>query len=505
VNALKKLTFVFWVALGILLFFLVVGVFTPQTFENVTAELRGMISTSLGWYYLLVVTGFVGICAFIVVSPYGKIKLGKPDSKPDYNYLTWFAMLFSAGMGIGLVFWGAAEPISHYMVDAPIAETGSSNAILEAMRYSFFHWGIHAWGIYAVVAMSLAYFKFRHDAPGLISGTLTPVLGKYAKGPAGHTVDIIAVIATVVGVSSTLGFGAVQINGGLDFLLGIGINFQMQFFIIVAVTVLFLISAYTGLNRGIKILSNVNLILAVTLFTFLFIFGPTLFNLNLLTETFGMYVQQLPSMSFRIAPFDEDERAWIDGWTIFYWAWWISWAPFVGSFIARVSKGRTLREFVLGVLLVPSILSFFWFAVLGGSGIFLEQEGIAPISELAAEAALFGVLDHYPLGGLMSVIAITLIVTFFITSADSGTFILGMQTTNGSLTPPKTVKIIWGLMLSTTASILLYSGGLQGLENAMIITALPFSVIMILMTYSLIKSLQIEKTALRAQDSKKRS
>ncbi|WP_147803118.1 glycine betaine uptake BCCT transporter [Alkalicoccus halolimnae] len=502
---MKKLTVVFWIALAILLFFMVFGIFVPQAFENVTAGLREQISSTLGWYYLLVVTGFVGVCAFIVVSPFGKIKLGKPDDKPDYSYLTWFAMLFSAGMGIGLVFWGAAEPISHFMTDAPIAETGSDAAILEAMRYSFFHWGVHAWAIYAVVAMALAYFKFRHDAPGLISGTLTPVLGKYAKGPVGNTVDIIAVVATVIGVSSTLGFGAVQINGGLDYLLGIGTNFSIQFIIICVVTVLFMISAYTGLNRGIKILSNVNLWLAFTLFIFMFAFGPTLFNLNLFTESLGMYIQQLPSMSFRIAPFNEDERAWIDGWTIFYWAWWISWSPFVGSFIARVSKGRTLREFVLGVLLVPSVVGFFWFAVFGGSGIFLEQSGQAVLSDLAPEAALFAVLGNFPLGALMSVIAIMLICTFFITSADSGTFILGMQTTNGSLTPPKTVKLIWGLMLSATASILLFTGGLQGLENAMIIAALPFSVIMILMTYSLIKSLQIEKNALAAREAKKRS
>ncbi|WP_444685018.1 glycine betaine uptake BCCT transporter [Alkalicoccus luteus] len=501
---MKKLTIVFWVALAILLVFVVLGVAIPEAFEARSGALRGLISDNLGWYYLLAVTGFVLVCAFIIVSPYGKIKLGKPDDKPDYNYLTWFAMLFSAGMGIGLVFWGAAEPISHFMVDAPTAETGSDSAILESMRYSFFHWGVHAWGIYTVVAMALAYFKFRKNAPGLISATLEPVMGKYSRGPAGHTVDIIAVTATVVGVAGTLGFGAVQINGGLAFLLGIDTNFTAQFLIIIAVTVLFMISAYTGLNRGIKILSNVNMILAFTLFFFLFIFGPTLFNLNLFTNTIGTYIQQLPSMSFRISPFDEDERAWIDGWTIFYWAWWISWAPFVGSFIARVSKGRTLREFVLGVLLVPSVVGFLWFSIFGGSAIFLETNGVAAISELATEEALFGVLDNYPLGAVMSVIAITLIATFFITSADSGTFILGMQTTNGSLTPPKSVKLVWGLMLSITASILLFTGGLQALENAMIIAALPFSIIMILMAFSLIKALQIERKALDAEAAKRR-
>lgn len=502
---MKKLTIVFWVTLGILSTMILFGVIAPGTFERLTGDLRGFITNTLGWYYLLAVTGFVAASAFIIVSPYGKIKLGKPDDKPDYNYLTWFAMLFSAGMGIGIVFWGAAEPVSHFMVDAPTADTGSDEAVLEAMRYSFFHWGIHAWAIYAVVAMSLAYFKFRKDAPGLISGTLGPVLGKYSKGPIGHMIDILAVTATVVGVAGTLGFGAVQINGGLNFMFGIGNNFGIQFIIIIVVTILFLISAYTGLNRGIKILSNVNMVLAFTLFIFIFIFGPTLFNLNLFTNTIGAYIQQLPSMSFSIAPFSEDQRAWIDGWTIFYWAWWISWAPFVGSFIARVSKGRTLREFVLGVLLVPSVISFLWFTMFGGSAIFLEQNGVAAISELAPEEALFAVFANYPMGSIMSVLAMMLIATFFITSADSGTFILGMQTTGGSLTPPKTVKLIWGVMLSFTSSLLLFTGGLQGLENAMIIAALPFSLIMMLMTWSLFKSLRIERAALDAEQGKKRS
>ncbi|PRO64724.1 glycine betaine uptake BCCT transporter [Alkalicoccus urumqiensis] len=501
---MKKLTVVFWAALFILLFFVVYGVIAPDNFQATTAAVRDFISSTFGWYYLLAVTGFVIFCGYIVVSPYGRIKLGKPDDTPDYSYLTWFAMLFSAGMGIGLVFWGAAEPVAHYMTDPPMAETGSDDAVMEAMRFSFFHWGIHAWAIYAVVAMALAYFKFRKDAPGLISGTLGPVLGSYSKGRSGNVIDILAVTATVVGVAGTLGFGAVQINGGVGFLFGVPIGFPSQFVIILIVTVLFMISAYTGLNRGIKILSNVNLVLAVTLFGFLFIFGPTLFNLNLFTNTIGTYIQQLPSMSFRIAPFEEDERAWIDGWTIFYWAWWISWSPFVGSFIARVSKGRTLREFVLGVLLVPAIVGFLWFAIFGGSAIFLEQQGTAAISELATEEALFGVLDNFPLGTVMSLIAITLIGTFFITSADSGTFILGMQTTNGSLTPPKSVKLVWGLMLSITASILLFTGGLQGLENAMIIAALPFSVIMILMAYSLLKSLRIERIALEKEAQKKK-
>ncbi|RNA68473.1 glycine betaine uptake BCCT transporter [Alteribacter keqinensis] len=490
---MKKVTAVFWGALIILLFIVAFGVATPGGLEDATANLQGIITDTLGWYYLVIVSVFVLVCLFFAVTPYGKIKLGKPDDTPDYNYATWFAMLFSAGMGIGLVFWGAAEPISHSMIDSPTTEPGTDQAILDAMRFTYFHWGVHAWGIYAVVALVLAYFKFRRGAPGLISSTLEPLLGKYARGTAGNVVDIIAVTATVIGVASTLGFGAVQINGGLNYLLGVGNSFGVQFAIIAIVTVLFMISAYTGLNKGIKYLSNVNMILAILLFLFMLIVGPTIYSLNLFTNTIGTYLQTLPSMSFRISPLNEEGREWINGWTIFFWAWWIAWAPFVGSFIARVSKGRTLREFVLGVLFVPCLVGFLWFSVFGGTAISLETSGVAMISELATEEALFGVFANFPLGLIMSYAAITLIGTFFITSADSGTFILGMQTTGGHLNPPKMIKLVWGIMLSATALILLYTGGLQALENALIIAALPFSIIMIMMVLSLFKALRQEK------------
>ncbi|TMW70454.1 BCCT family transporter [Alteribacter natronophilus] len=497
---MNKVTPVFWGALGILIFIVLFGVLAPGTLEQLTGEIRGVITETMGWYYLLIVSGFVLVCLFFVVTPYGKIKLGKPEDKPDYNYATWFAMLFSAGMGIGLVFWGAAEPISHSMISSPTTVPGTDQAISDAMRFTYFHWGVHAWGIYAIVALILAYFKFRRGAPGLISGTLTPILGKYAEGTAGKIVDITAVTATVIGVASTLGFGAVQINGGLDYLLAVGNSFWVQFMIIAVVTVLFMISAYTGLNRGIKYLSNVNMILAAVLFLFILIAGPTLYAFNVFTNTLGTYLQTLPTMSFRLAPNDPEAREWIDGWTIFFWAWWIAWAPFVGSFIARVSKGRTLREFVLGVLLVPCLVGFAWFSAFGGTAITLETNGIIAISELATEEALFGVFEQYaPIGTIMSYVAIVLIGTFFITSADSGTFILGMQTTGGHLNPSRVIKLVWGIMLSATSLILLYTGGLQALENALIIAALPFSIIMILMIFSMMKALRQERKSDRSK------
>ncbi|MFD2638089.1 BCCT family transporter [Piscibacillus salipiscarius] len=486
---LAKLTPVFKIAAGIMLILVIVGMVWPDWLEQVTTDVQGVIANAFGWYYLIVVTFFVLVCLVFLFTPLGKIRLGKPGEKPEFSRPTWIAMLFSAGMGIGLVFWGAAEPISHYAVSSPTLETGTDQAIKDAMRFTFFHWGVHAWAIYGIVALVLAYFNFRHDKMGLISATLHPLFGKSMEGNFGRLIDVLAVIATVIGVATTLGFGAVQINGGLSFLFDMPTSFFMQLIIISIVTVLFMISAWTGLGKGIKILSNVNMILAVLLFLLMFIVGPTLFILNIFTNSIGTYFQQLPAMSFRIAPLNEELRAWINGWTVFYWAWWIAWSPFVGIFIARVSKGRSIREFVFTVLIVPSLIGFLWFSTFGGTAISLEHNGMDVISELATEEALFGVFSNFPLGMLASIVAMILIGTFFITSADSGTFVLGMMTTGGSHEPGQRVKLVWGALLSATALALLYTGGLQALENTMIIAALPFSVIMLLMTFSFIKSI----------------
>ncbi|GLB61899.1 glycine betaine uptake BCCT transporter [Cytobacillus sp. NCCP-133] len=490
---MKKNLVVFYISVAILLLLVLFGVFVPDALEGVTANVQAFITDKFGWYYLILVSFIVLVCLYFLISPLGKIKLGKQDDKPEFTRPTWFAMLFSAGMGIGLVFWGAAEPIYHYAVASPTgSEVGTDPAIREAMRYTYFHWGVHAWAIYGIVALVLAYFNFRHDEPGLISATLRPILGDRTEGTAGKVVDVIAVVATVIGVATTLGFGAMQINGGLSYLFGIPVSFPVQVLIVLIVTILFMISAWTGLGKGIKILSNANMILAILLFLLTFFLGPSLFILNLFTNTIGTYLQNLPSMSFRIAPLDEDVRAWINGWTIFYWAWWIAWAPFVGIFIARVSKGRTIREFVFGVLLVPSLIGFLWFSTFGGSAIMQEHHGVEKISELATEEALFGMFSNFPFGTVLSIIAIILICTFFITSADSGTYVLGMMTTNGSHHPGNKIKFIWGIMLSAISLVLLYSGGLQALQNTMIAAALPFSIIMALMTFSLIKALQKE-------------
>ncbi|WP_433742255.1 glycine betaine uptake BCCT transporter [Falsibacillus pallidus] len=493
---MKKISNVFWITVAIVLASVIYGVAAPKSFETVTANIQSFITSSFGWYYLILVTVIVVFCLFFIISPMGSIRLGKPEDRPEYSTGTWFAMLFSAGMGIGLVFWGAAEPISHFASSPPLAKPGTDQALKDAMRYTFFHWGLHAWGIYAVVALALAYFKFRKDKPGLISATLEPLLGKYSRGKLGVLVDVIAVFATVVGVATTLGFGAVQINGGLSYLFGIPKNFTVQLIIVAIVTVLFMISAWSGLSKGIKYLSNANMVLASALLILMLIVGPTLLILNLFTDTLGSYIQNIVQMSFRIAPLNAAHREWINGWTIFYWAWWISWSPFVGIFIARVSKGRTIREFLIGVLILPSIVSFLWFAVFGTAAIDVQQSGAADLTKNATEEVLFAVFNHYPISIVLSIVAIILIGTFFITSADSATFVLGMQTTYGSLTPPNSVKLTWGIAQSAVALILLYSGGLQALQNALIVAAFPFSFIMILMMISLYKALNWERKEL---------
>jgi len=345
--------------------------------------------------------------------------------------------------------------------------------------------------MYGLIALSLAFFQFRKGEPALISSTLKPIFGKKMEGPLGTLVDVLAVFATVFGVATSLGFGAAQINGGLTYLFGAPDEPWFQLLIIAVVTVLFVISAWSGLNKGIKYLSNTNMVLAVILLTLVLVLGPTLLILNLFTETFGHYIQNLISLSFQSAPLDAENRSWLNDWTIFYWAWWISWAPFVSMFIARVSKGRTIREFLIGVVLVPTIFGSFWFAAFGTTAIDIQKSGI-DLTGFPTEQTLFAMFSEMPLGFVMSLFAILLVSTFFITSADSATFVLGMQSTNGSLLPSNQIKVLWGIAQSLVAAILLSVGGLTAVQNTIIVAALPFSVVMILMVIALFKALNAE-------------
>src|SRR5699024_662457 len=379
-----------------------------------------------------------------------------------------------------------------YALDAASEKVGSDAAFKEGLAYSYFHWGVHIWAMYGIVALSLAFFQFRKDEPGLISATLKPLFGEKMNGPLGVLIDVLAVFATVFGVATSLGFGAVQINGGISHLFGVEIGFTAQFIIIAIVTVLFIFSAWSGLSRGIKYLSNTNMVLAIILLIVVLIVGPTLLILDIFTDTFGKYLQHIVEMSFRTAPLESDNRGWHDSWTIFFWAWWIAWAPFVGMFIARVSRGRTIRQFLLGVMILPTLFISIWFAAFGTTAGDVQNKG-NDLTQFSTEMVLFNMFDQLPLSIILSIIAILLIGSFFITSADSATFVLGMQSTRGSLTPPNEVKLIWGVAQSAIAVLLLYVGGLQAIQNTIIIAALPFSFVMILMTIGILKALREER------------
>ncbi|MGG4451473.1 glycine betaine uptake BCCT transporter [Brevibacillus porteri] len=483
----------FLISLVIVFVIVLFGAISPELFASAASHVLKVTTTNFGWFYLIVTFGFLIFCIFLAFSRYGQIPLGSDDDEPEYSLPTWFAMLFSAGMGIGLVFWGVAEPVSHYF-SPPAGVTGqTTDAAQTALRYAFFHWGLHPWGIYALIALTLAYFQFRKGAKGLISSTFGPLLGERIHGPLGKGIDILAVIATAFGVATSLGLGTLQINGGLSHLFGLPSNTTVQIVIISIITVLFLLSATTGLDRGIKYLSNTNLVLALLLLLLTLVLGPTSFIFDAFTSTLGSYLNNLISMSLRLTPFTQG--TWVANWTLFYWSWWIAWAPFVGMFIARVSKGRTIKEFVICVMLVPSLLSFIWFSVFGGTALHLEIFDQAPIGAAVQRdisTALFLALEQLPMGYILAVVAVLLIITFFITSADSAIFVLGMLSSDGNLDPSNRVKITWGILQSAIAIVLLLSGGLEGLQTASIVAALPFTVIMVLMCFSLVMALKEE-------------
>ena len=490
----KKLSSVFTYSIIITAIVVLLGAIFPTQFNEIGTNITGWITEYFGWYYMVIVALMIFFCVFLIFSPIGKLKLGKPEDKPEFNTISWFAMLFSAGMGIGLVFWGAAEPISHF-VSPPSGDPQSATAYKEALRGAFMQWGFHAWAVYGVVALALAYFQFRKNEPALISKTLRPIFGNKVDGLLGTIIDVVSVFATIGGVAVSLGLGAMQIAGGLNYLFDIPNNIVTQGIIILIVTILFLTSAWSGLSRGIQYLSNANIGLAGIILLFVFIVGPTVLILNMLTSSTGEYLNTLLFNMFDTAPLDPQKNEWMKSWTFFQLAWWISWSPFVGIFIARVSKGRSIREFVSGVLLAPVLVSLVWFAAFGVLGIETAKK-TPKIFDMPPETALFGVFNEVPLGFVLSIVTLLLIATFFITSADSATFVLGMQTTFGSLNPSVIVKVIWGIAQALIAFILLFSGGdngLNALQNMAIMTALPFSIIVLCMMVSFYKDANQER------------
>lgn len=495
---MKKLTPVFYLSIILSVMFILWGAFAPSHLESVATNLQLSLQMKFDWLYHLIVGIILLFVLYLACSKYGNIKLGKDNEQPTYSTFSWFAMLFSAGMGIGLVFWGVSEPLSHYY-NPPIGDTQSQTALNNALPFTFFHWGLHLWAIYALVALALAYFTFRKNLPGTISATFYPLLGDFVRGPIGMLIDTFAVLATVFGVATSLGFGAIQINGGLHYLNNsIPYGFSTQFIIIIGITFLFMISVLSGIEKGLKLMSNINIVLAILLLFFFISFGPTTFLFKSFITSLGRYAAILPSINFSLAPLSQHGDKWIHNWTIFYWAWWISWSPFVGSFIARISKGRTIREFVIGVLAAPTGFCALWFTVLGGTGSQFDLSGnggiwMAMNQGLNSENALFATLNQLPFSTITIVVSIILIGTFFITSADSATFVMGMQTTNGMLHPPNQIKAVWGIIQAAAAVALLWSGGLNGLQSAAIAIAFPFAIILVFLMISLLKGLREEK------------
>ncbi|WP_367614518.1 BCCT family transporter [Teichococcus coralli] len=478
---------------ALILLFVLFGVLAPQAAAATFSAVQRWITDELGWFYLLVVTGFLIFVAALAVSGYGRIRLGPNHSEPEFSYGAWFAMLFSAGMGIGLVFFGVAEPVTHFMVP-PEGEPASIAAARAAMRLSYFHWGLHAWAIYSVIGLSLAYFSFRHGLPLSLRSALYPLIGERIHGWIGHTVDIFAILGTMFGVATSLGLGALQVNAGLAHVLGVPVGFGVQVVLIAVITALATLSVVSGLDKGIKLLSNANLIMACALLVFVFAVGPTTFLLRTFVQNLGGYIDQFAQRSLYMYAYDPND--WLRDWTLFYWGWWIAWSPFVGMFIARISRGRTIREFTLSVLLVPAGFTFAWMTVFGDSAIYLHMTGATQAVSQAVQndvsLALFVFLEQYPLATISSWVAMVLIVTFFITSADSAALVVSTIAAGGRDDVPVLQRIFWAVSSGVIAAVLLASGGLQALQTAAIASALPFAIVMLLICYGLWRGLQRE-------------
>lgn len=487
---------VFYVSLIIIALMAVWSVAFNASFTAVSDAAFTFLTTDFGWLYLLAMIVFLVFVVYIAFGKYGKIRLGGDDSRPEYRNITWFGLLFGCGMGVGLVFWGVAEPLTHYL--NPGGMKGATPEAADFAIKSFFtHWGILPWANYAVIGLALAYFMFRKNKKGLVSSILEPLIGeKLAGGWLGKLVDILAVFATVAGVVTSLGLGTMQISAGFHHLFGIPVNLFVQIIIIAVVSVIYISSAVSGIDKGIKIISDTNLYVAVGLMVVCFLVGPKIETLDSFVNGMGQYIGNFIPDALKVAAYGDN--SWLGSWRLFYWAWFIAWAPFVGVFIARISKGRTIREFILGVVLVPALASCVWGAVFGNLGINLGEKGILAIETLkeavaTPEVGLFAVLQEYPLGFLLSVVAMVSLCAFFVTSANSGVYVLSMLTTGGSINPPNSKKILWGIIQSVMAVGLLMAGGLKPLQTISLAAAFPFIFIMFAACASFIKAVKKEK------------
>lgn len=467
----------------------------PNTSQEFFSRGQSWIVENVSWFYILTLALILLAIVFMATSRYGDIKLGPDHSEPDYKNTSWFAMLFSAGMGIGLMFFGVAEPVMHYIAP-PVGEPNTIEAAREAMKLTFFHWGLHAWAVYAVVALILAFFAYRHGLPLTLRSALYPLIGDRIYGPIGHAVDIFAIISTVLGIATSLGYGVLQINSGFNYLFDLPINTHIQVIIIICVTALATISVVTGLDKGVKRLSELNLMLAVILLSLVLVLGPTALLLKSFVENTGGYLSEIVSKTFNLYAYDPTD--WLGGWTLLYWGWWISWSPFVGMFIARVSRGRTIREFILGILLVPSGFTFLWMTAFGNTSIYMiMHQGMTSLADTVSadsSLALFAFLEHFPFSSLLSLVAVFMVILFFITSADSGSLVIDMLASGGKTDTPVWQRIFWASSTGFVAIALLIGGGLAALQTATIASALPFSMILLISTWGLLKALDTDST-----------
>jgi choline/carnitine/betaine transport len=497
---------VFGVTAALAIAFVAWGFLDTASLGSVSGAALDWTVSSMGWLFVLTASAFVVFVIWLAMGRFGDIPLGSDGDEPEFRTSSWIAMMFSAGMGIGLMFYGVSEPLSHFVKPPPgTVPAGNPQAVQTAMATTLFHWTLHPWAIYAVVGIAIAYGVYRKGRPQLISAAFAPLLGiRRTQGPAGKVIDVLAIFATLFGSAASLGLGALQIGSGLEIVGGIGhVGNDVLVGVIVVLTVCFIISAISGVERGIQYLSNTNRVLAVVLAAFVFVVGPTVFILDLVPTAVGSYFQNLAGMSARTEASGGSGMAkWLAGWTVFYWAWWLSWTPFVGMFIARISRGRTIRQFVTGVLLVPSLVSLVWFAIFGGAAVHMQQHGTDLAGKGGVEDQLFGMLDHLPLGTVTSVIVMVLVAIFFVSGADAASIVMGTLSERGTLEPKKWTVVFWGAATGAVAAVMLLVGGdsaLTGLQNLTIVAALPFVLVMIGLAAALVKDLRADPLMVRRQ------
>lgn len=483
---------VFWPSVFLIASLIIGTLIAGESAEQVFNSARVFITDSANWLFVAAVNIFIGFSLYFAFSRYGKIRLGGQDAEPEFSTMAWFAMLFSAGMGIGLMFYSVAEPMWH-LISPPHAETGTTDAIRDAMGITFLHWGLHAWAVYAIVALALAFFAFNRKLPLSFRSVFYPLLGDRIDGWIGDVIDILAVLATLFGLATSLGLGAAQAGAGIEYVFGLSNTVNLQVMIIIGVTAIATISVVLGIDKGVKVLSEFNIRIAGLFLLFILVVGPTLYILSSFLQNIGHYIQNFASFSTWTQSYEEGE--FLNTWTVFYWAWWISWSPYVGMFIARISKGRTVKEFVLGVLIIPTLVTFLWMSGFGGSALFLETNGIAEIAS-AVQAdqttSLFILLDQFPLSMITSFLAIVLVLSFFVTSSDSGSLVIDGLTSGGKLHAPVGQRVFWATTEGAVAAILLIGGGLGALQAGAISTGLPFTIVLLIMCYSLQQGLHRE-------------